>query len=66
VLPNGTLAMTLEGTPGGVYAILGSPGLLTPLANWTEVLRLTNTTGQTTFTNPAPAVTPFYYRAKQL
>jgi hypothetical protein len=58
--------MTLEGVPGRVYALVGSPSLLTPLANWTEVLRLTNTTGHTTFTNPAPAITPQYYRAKQL
>jgi hypothetical protein len=66
MLPNGALAMTLEGSPDHTYAILASPNLLTPLANWTEVLRLTNTTGQTTFTNPPPTVTPFYYRAKEL
>ncbi|HSA11776.1 MAG TPA: hypothetical protein P5205_15555 [Candidatus Paceibacterota bacterium] len=66
VLPDGALAMTLEGTPGGIYAVLASGNLLTPLANWPEVLRLTNTTGQTTFTNPPPAVTPQYYRAREL
>ncbi len=66
VLPNGALAMTIAGKAGGVYAVVASTNLLTPLANWPEVLRLTNTTGQTTFTSPPPAVTPQYYRAREL
>ncbi len=63
---NGGVAMTLEGVPGRVYAIVGSSNLLAPLAGWTELLRLTNTTGQITFTNPPPVVSPQYYRAKEL
>ncbi|HOX58468.1 MAG TPA: choice-of-anchor Q domain-containing protein [Candidatus Paceibacterota bacterium] len=66
VLPDGALAMTLEGVLGCVYSITGSTNLLEPLTNWAEVLRLTNSTGQTAFTNPPPPATPFYYRAKQL
>jgi len=66
LLADGAVAITLEGPPGRVYAILGSANLLTPLTNWPEVLRLTNATGQITFTNPPPAVTPQYYRARQL
>jgi hypothetical protein len=65
LLTNGGCAMALQGVPWGVYSIIASTNLLTPLANWTEVLRLTNTTGQSTFTNPPPPATPFYYRAKQ-
>jgi sugar lactone lactonase YvrE len=67
VLPNGALVMTLEGGAGCVYSILGSTNLLKPLANWTEVLRLTNATGQTTFTNPPPSsASPQFYRAREL
>ena len=66
VLSGGRIAMTLEGITNAVYAILNSSDLLTWMTNWTEVLRLTNTTGQTAFTNPPSAFSPFYYRAKEL
>ena len=60
------LALTLEGITNRVYAILSSSNLLEPMTNWAEVLRLTNTASQTMFTNPPPANTPSYYRAKEL
>ena len=63
---NGAVAATLQGSAGLVYSILGSTNLLQPLTNWTEVLRLTNTTGAITFTSPPPVLSPQYYRAKQL
>ena len=63
---NGAVAMTLQGVTGGVYSIVASTNLLNPLGNWTEVLRLTNTGGQTVFTNPPPSSTRIYYRAKEL
>ena len=66
MLPNGALAATLEVGAGRVYSILGSTNLLKPLTNWTEVLRLTNTTGQTSFTSPPPLLPRQYYRAKEL
>ena len=68
VLTNGRLAMTLQGVTNRVYSVLGMTNLLRPLANWTEILRLTNTAGQTVFivTNVVPVVTPLYYRAKEL
>jgi hypothetical protein len=66
VLPGGGVAITLQGAAGRVYSILGSTNLLKPLTNWTEVLRLTNTTGQATFTNPPPLLRRQYYRAKAL
>jgi hypothetical protein len=66
VLPNGAMAMTLQGVTGGVYSIVNSTNLLTPLTNWTEILVVTNTAGQTIFTNPPPPSSPQYYRAKQL
>ena len=66
LLTNGAVAMTLQGVTGGVYSIIASTNLLTPLTNWTEVRRLTNSGGQTVFTNPPPTVSPQYYRAKQL
>jgi len=66
LLTNGAIAMTIQGVTGRVYAIVASTNLLNPLANWAEVQRLTNTGGQTVFTNPAPPSTPAYYRAKEL
>ena len=67
VLTNGGLAMTLQGVTNRVYSILETTNLLQPIANWTEVLRLTNTAGQTLFTNPPPSSTsPQFYRAWEL
>jgi len=66
LLTNGAVAMTLQGVTGRVYSIVASTNLLNPLTNWVEVLRLTNTTGQTVFTNPPPSSSPRYYRAKEL
>jgi hypothetical protein len=66
LLPNDTIALTLQGVTGGVYSIVASTNLLNPLTNWAEVWRLTNTGGQTVFTNPPPPSLPQFYRAKQL
>jgi hypothetical protein len=67
VLGNGSFRMILLGMTNRVYSVLGSTNLLQPLTNWAEVLRLTNTTGQTTFTNPTPASgLTHFYRAKEL
>jgi hypothetical protein len=66
LLSNRGVAMTLQGVPWGVYSIVASTNLLNPLTNWAEVLRLTNTFGQTVFTNPPSASLPQYYRAKEL
>jgi len=68
VLTNGTFSMRLQGLTNRVYAILGTTNLLRPLTNWSEVLRLTNTAGQTVFTitNPAPVIAPHYYRAREM
>ena len=65
-LTNGAVAMTLQGVTGRVYSIVTSTNLLTRLTNWAELLRLTNTAGQTVFTNPPPSSSPQYYRAKEL
>jgi hypothetical protein len=66
LLTNSTVAMTLQGVTGRVYSIVASTNLLNLLTNWAEVLRLTNTGGQTVFTNPPPSSSPQYYRAKEL
>ena len=66
LLSEGRFAMTLEGITNAVYAIVTSSDLLARMTNWTEILRLTNTTGQTAFTNPAAPLSPLYYRAKEL
>ena len=66
LLTNGAIAMTLQGVTGGVYSIVASTNLLNPLTNWAEVLRLTNTAGQTVFTNPPPTNASLYYRAEEL
>jgi hypothetical protein len=66
ILTNGNIAMTLEGVTNGVYSILGATNLLQPLTNWTELRRLTNTAGRTSFTNPPPVALPQFYRAREL
>ncbi len=66
LLTNGAIAMTLQGVTGGVYSIVASTNLLNPLTNWEEVLRLTNTAGQTVFTNQPPTNASLYYRAEEL
>ena len=57
-LNNGMIAVTLQGNTGRVYAIVMSSNVINQLTNWTEWVRVTNTTGQTTFTNPPPTNTP--------
>ena len=66
VLSDGSIRMILQGLDKGVYSIIASPSLLDPIANWRELLRLTNTGSQTVFTNPPPSSSPYYYRAKEL
>jgi hypothetical protein len=67
LLDGGRIAMTLQGVTNRVYSIVVSTNLLAPMQNWAEVLRLTNTAGQTVFTNPVPTNAPRgYYRAKEL
>ena len=67
LLNNGQFILTLQGVTGGVYSIVTSTNLLTPLSNWTEALKVTNTAGQTVFTNPLPLPAPqHYYRAREL
>jgi hypothetical protein len=66
-MADGSIAMTLQGAPNRVYSILSSTNLANPLASWPEVRRLTNTGGQTVFTNPVPsAASQRFYRAKEL
>ena len=65
ILDDGSIRMTLQGVDNGVYSILASPDLLDQVANWTEVLRVTNTSGQTVFTISPPRSSPQYYRAKE-
>ena len=58
--------MTLQGVTNRVYSILTSTNFLAPLTNWTIVLtNLTNTAGQTTFTNQPASASQRYYRAKE-
>jgi alpha-tubulin suppressor-like RCC1 family protein len=70
VLTNGTFIVTLQGAANRVYSILSTTNLLQTLGSWTEVLRLTNVTGQTevSLTNPPPSSSapPRFYRAKEL
>jgi hypothetical protein len=77
-LPNGRLAIlqppdsasiaiTLDGSTNSVYCILASTNLLAPGPNWVELLRLTNTAGRTTFTNPiSPEIPQRFFRAIEL
>jgi hypothetical protein len=60
-----SLVMTLQGVTNRVYSIVVSTNLLAPVQSWTEVLRFTNSGGETRFTNVPPS-TPRYYRAKEL
>jgi sugar lactone lactonase YvrE len=62
LLSGDRIAMTLSGLNGSQYSILSSTNLTLPLAAWAEVLRLTNATGETTFTN-TPTSSARFYRA---
>jgi hypothetical protein len=62
-----SIALTLDGTTNAVYSILASTNLLAPGPNWVELLRLTNTAGRTTFTNPiSPEIPQRFFRAIEL
>jgi hypothetical protein len=66
LLSDGRVAMKLQGVTNGEYSILVSSNLVDWMTNWTEVLRLTNTAGQTVFTNrPPPSTHQRFYRAKE-
>ncbi len=65
IITSNRVAMTLQGVTNGVYSIVTSTNLLTPLSNWSEVLRVTNTIGLTTFTNSSRTNSSRYYRARE-
>lgn len=55
LLGDGTVRLTLEGGTNRVYSIVASPDLAQPLASWTEILRITNTTAVAIFPIARPS-----------
>jgi hypothetical protein len=65
LLPNGAIALTLSGVTGQVYTILIGTNLLLPVTNWATLFQVTNSSGQTTFTDQPPvSARQRFYRAR--
>jgi hypothetical protein len=61
---DGRIIIDVQGDPGATFLIVASPELTGASANWFEVLRAVNATGETTVTVPAtPIGTHLFYRA---
>ena len=65
-LTNGLFNFTLQSEPGLAFDVLSITNLTTADSNWTSLRTLTNVTGVTSFTDPAPAVKQRFYQARQL
>ena len=59
-------SFTLQSLPGLRCDILAHTNLASPLANWTNLCTVTNTTGTTNFLDPAAILDHRFYRARQL
>jgi hypothetical protein len=63
---NTQFRLTLQSLPGLRCEILAHTNLASPLANWTNLCTVTNTTGTTNFLDPAANLDRRFYRARQL
>jgi hypothetical protein len=63
-MSNGRLQLTLKSEPGLVFQILASSDLTLPLASWTSLATLTNTTGSIPFVDATPGLAPRFYAAQ--
>jgi hypothetical protein len=63
---HGQVQFTLISEPGHIFEVLASPSIATPLAEWSRVTTLTNTTGTVVFTEAATNGPGRFYRTRQL
>ena len=63
---NGQFSATLVSKPGLVFQILATTNLSVPPACWTNVVTLTNVSGQTSFIDPATNYNARFYQAHQV
>jgi hypothetical protein len=56
----------LESEPGRRFEILATTDLALPLGSWTPLGAVTNVTGSVAFTDPTPASSQGFYRAREL
>ena len=66
VSTNAQFTFTLQSEPGLRFEILASTNTAFALSNWTSLGTLTNTTGATSFLDPATNLNRRFYRARQL
>jgi hypothetical protein len=62
----GQASFTISSYPGLAFNILGSADATTPLTSWTSLATVTNTTGQTNFTDSATGRSQRFYILQQL
>jgi hypothetical protein len=60
----GRIQFVWDGEPGREFEVLSSPDLLRPLAEWTPLARLTNETGEITFSEEVSATGLRLYRTR--
>jgi hypothetical protein len=63
---NAEFTFTLQSEPGLRFEILASTNVALALSNWISLGTLTNTTGTTSFLDPAANLNRRFYRARQL
>jgi hypothetical protein len=64
-MTNGRFQVTLLSEPGLVFQILATTNLTVPLANWTSLATLTNTTGSVPFVDSTTGLGQRFYTARQ-
>ncbi len=63
---NGVFKLELDSQPGLEFEILASPDLTEPLANWTSLGTITNTSGTAVFPDEETGFSQRFYRARQV
>lgn len=66
VRTNGQFQFMLQGEPGCLVELLASTNLALPVANWTSLGTLTNSTGSTPFIDTSANFDQRFYQARQL
>jgi len=61
----GQASLTVSSYPGLTFDVLASADLSAPLTNWASVGTVTNTTGQTSFTDPVSGQSQRFYILRQ-
>jgi hypothetical protein len=66
VLTNGVFTATLQSDPGAVFQILATTNLTIPVANWTSLTTLTNTSGTISFQDTSTNSPGRFYTAEEV